>query len=246
MGEIRRFFIRPEDIEGDRAVMNGPEVRHLKTVLRLKSGDSVLLFDGNGMEYDACIESFSKKHAVFSLIAQRQVYVESPIHLELAQALIKGRKMDRLVRSCTELGINAFSAFGAMRSTPRPSNWSSRIDRWNKIAVEAAKQSGRVRLPLIKGVDFADLAGILSGYDLGIFFWEKCTEPISSITKDVKKPIKSVLAVVGPEGGFDQSEADALIHAGFRAAGLGPRILRAETAAVSACALIQHCLGDMN
>lgn len=241
---MRRFYIDPARISGSAAVLTGPDAVHVRKVLRLKKGDMVAFFDGSGFEYHGRIESFSPGKVEILLCGKHKGRAESFVKIDVAQAMLKGGKMDKLVRFATELGANRWFPFSAGRSVPRPVDLTKRIRRWEKIAIEAAKQCGRVRIPEIGScLSIEDLIGISTEYDKKIVFWEHANALLSGFVE--KEIPQTLLVVIGPEGGFKDSEVDAFVHAGFIAAGLGPRILRADTAAIAACALVQYIWGDM-
>lgn len=155
--------------------------------------------------------------------------------------------MDTLIRQLTELGIDRWVPFYAARSVPAPSQkgLGKRIDRWEKIAIEAVKQCRRGRLPQIRPAgNFNQLLEVSDAYDLKIMFWED-TPQAFSIPATVPHTPKQVLLVVGPEGGFEIDEVRQARAHGFLTTGLGPRILRAETATLAALTLVQYGFGDM-
>jgi 16S rRNA (uracil1498-N3)-methyltransferase len=167
----------------------------------------------------------------------------------VAQGFLKEKKMDRLVRQLSELGAARWMPFISDRSVARPEGGraQARQERWRKIAVEALKQCRRGDLMQIDDiVGFDRLLERAPAYDLRILFWEQTCEPLTAqrFSGSPAGP-DSVLIVLGPEGGFAEEEVRASEAAGFISASLGPRILRAETAAVAACAIVQHLFGDL-
>jgi len=165
----------------------------------------------------------------------------------LAQAYLKDKKMDQLARRLTELGVTRWLPFMAQRSIPSPDEkrGQARYQRWQKISQEAVKQCRRSRPMRIETpVSFAEAMEISRTCDLKLFFWEGPeTQPLQR-PADQPMPAK-VFVMIGPEGGFDLAEYRAAQVQGFRMVGMGPRILRAETAAVAACTLVQFLFGDM-
>lgn len=243
---MRRFFIPDQNIH-DTTTIVGQNARHLKDVLRLDVGDTVCLIDGGGREHRAEITHIEPGAVTLAILETRAGTAESPVHITLAQSYLKDKKMDTLVRQITELGISRFLPVQASRSVPRPdaNKLRGRLDRWGKIAQESLKQCGRSVLPEIgEPVDFQGMLHQAQDYDLKILFWEKSRGPIPS-DADLKKKVRRIILLLGPEGGFSDDEAAQAEEKGFIAASLGPRILKAETATLAACSLAQHLFGDM-
>jgi 16S rRNA (uracil1498-N3)-methyltransferase len=234
-------------IQHPQPAISGSDAVHICRVLRLSAGDTVELFDGIGNGYRARIVSASPKRIRFDIEEAYLLLSESTVHITLAQGILKDRKMDDLIRQLTELGIDRWMPFYAARSIPVPvkKGMQKRLGRWEKIALEAVKQCRRGRVPCITPAD--DFDAILAGSaesDLNIIFWEGAPQAFDFPTTALAKP-KKITVAVGPEGGFDPGEVQRAHEHGFLTAGLGPRILRAETATLAACTLVQYCFGDM-
>lgn len=249
---MRRFFITPEAISGNRAVIQGQEARHLATVLRLVPGDTVELVDGKGTMVRAEIETISPQNINLVIIEESSTKSESPVHITIAQGMLKDKKMDMLIRHLTELGICEWIPFVSSRSIPKPDSkrLMARMERWNKIAMEALKQCGRSVVPIIgKSVQFTEILEMGSDFDQKIAFWENAATPIACAREHGQKhgiePPKRIIVMIGPEGGFSKEEIEAAKENGFTAYSLGPRILRAETASITAATLAQHFFGDL-
>lgn len=252
---VRRFYIAPDRIcrveqEGTSGpVLTGPDANHIKNVLRLQTGDPVVLFDGAGREYDARIAAIDSAGVRVEIVGERRSETESPVAITIAQGFLKEKKMDDLVRGLTELGMTRFIPFLAERSVarPDPKRLQARAERWEKIALESLKQCRRSRVPDIGAtVSFSEMVEFGRQSDLKVLFWEEeagaGNSPLTQLRAD---RFGTVFAALGPEGGFTASEAATAREAGFIVAPLGPRILRAETAAIAACTLLQHLYGDM-
>lgn len=247
---MRRFFLDREKILTDRPAVTGPDVKHIRTVLRLKPGDEIFLFDGKGLEYRARITASTPKAIVLSVSERFPAISESPVEITIGQALLKARKMDRIVRQATELGIYAMIPVLAKRSVtrPKPERWAEKEQRWQTIAQESLKQCGRSQVPRLgPPAYFEDLVGTSQAYDVRIIFHHgnsglKC-RPWSR--QKYGKDVPKVLALIGPEGGFTADEARLAMESGFVCVSLGPRILKADTAAVAACAILQYAFGDL-
>jgi 16S rRNA (uracil1498-N3)-methyltransferase len=246
---MRYFFIQDPKFEGTPSIIKGSDARHIKNVLRLKPGDWIGLFDGKRMDYEARITAISSGAVEVMIMRGFPSKAESPIGIIVAQAYLKDRKMDGLVRPLSELGVSQWIPFFAQRSVPRPDQerLASRRQRWQKIAREALKQSKRGRLMDIgPAIAFENIFSITEGCDLKIVFWENATRPLDSILLPLPEAeLKQIFVMLGPEGGLTSREIDSAKAQGFVAASLGPRILRAETATVAAITLIQYLFGDL-
>ena len=245
---MRRFFIKQSETAGPVSVVRGTDARHIKKVLRLKQGDIITLFDGAGNEYEARIISLSANSVNVSIIRTFPSTTESPVQIIVAQAFLKQRKMDNLVRQLTELGITKWVPFISKRSVPRPDNKRlvDRINRWKKISKEALKQCNRGRIMEIgPTVSFDDTFNISRQSSLKIAFWENESKPINLALSHSDRPFNNIFIMIGPEGGFTSQEIEKAKACGFITATLGPRILRAETAAIAASVLIQYLFGDI-
>jgi len=227
--------------------ITGSEAGHICRVLRLSAGDEVELFDGTGEGYRAQIVSAAPDRVRFSIVDTYRLTTESHARITLAQGFLKDSKMDDLIRPLTELGIHCWQPFYAARSVSRPKTRSleKRLDRWRKKALEAVKQSRRACIPSIAPADsLLEVLDASSGFDLKIFFWEG--EPLAvKLPEQALSYPRSILAVVGPEGGFSADEVQMARSHGFLICGMGPRILRAGTAALAACTVLQYRFGDM-
>ncbi len=244
---LRRFYIAAEQIGQPAPEITGPEAGHIVRVLRMGVGDRVELFDGSGSGYRARIVAAAAGRVAFAIEERFPLSTESSVSITLAQGFLKERKLDELVRPLTELGIDGWMPFFAARSVPQPDRGKldRRRARWEKIALEAVKQCRRGRIPRIAPVD--DLAAVLAdddGFDLKVIFWEAAPTAFRLPAAACRRP-RRILLAVGPEGGFTDAEVAAARAAGFITTGLGPRILRAETAALAAVTLTQYRFGDM-
>ncbi len=252
---IRRFPVEELKPGQTEIRLSDPDARHLKHVLRLKPGTVIRVFDGKGREYDARISDTDDGEVRAAVIREpessAEVRVESPVHITIAQAFLKEKKMDDLLRPMTELGINRWIPFIARRSVARPDRkrMENRKERWEKIAIESLKQCRRTIVPEITDtVSFAEMLDMGRDSDLRLIFWEGTADPESaqnSFVFEKSREYQRVFAAIGPEGGFSPEEIEMAVKAGFQTAGLGQRILRAETANLAVCILLQHCFGDL-
>lgn len=245
---MRYFFVDPSQLTGTRAVLEGSEASHIRNVIRLKRGDAVGLVDGTGFEYSAVIDRITTGRVDLEITARRMSAGTSALSLTVAQGFLKEKKMDLVVRQLSELGATRFIPFVCERAVARPGagRGAFRRERWHKIAVESLKQCRRGDVMGIGEVHgFDELLARGRDHDLALFFWEDATAPIPALPAG-RAELASVLAVLGPEGGFSETEAQAAEAAGFHRVRLGPRILKAETAAVAAAAVVQYLFGDLD
>jgi 16S rRNA (uracil1498-N3)-methyltransferase len=247
---MRRFFISKAHARSDRVILTGPDLRHIRTVLRLGPGDEILLFDEEGSQYQARIINTAPGAITVVILSKHTAVSDTESHLRvtIGQALLRAGKMDRIVRQLTELGAFAFIPFAAERSVPQPDpkRFAERKRRWEAIAAEALKQCGRFRSPHIGSVtSFQNLICSVESYDLKIIFHTGGSSRGSWPHLETAGEIRKVLALVGPEGGFTAEEIKRAVGSGFVCVVLGPRILKSDTAAVAAGAILQHAFGDM-
>jgi 16S rRNA (uracil1498-N3)-methyltransferase len=244
---MARFFVPKESLGDQRGVIDGPELLHLRKVLRLVVGDRITVFDDAGWEHEAVIRALSAEQGEIEIVSSYRPARESDVRIILGVGLTKGEKMDFVVEKATELGAQAIVPFTSEFSVPKldERKITSRTTRWEKIALAAVKQCGRTRLPEV--LPLRDFAALVSGdWDgaLKLFFWEKESAQSLRAAREKRGEAKAVLLVVGPEGGFSAPEAALAQAHGFESVHLGPRILRAETAAIAALSLVQFLWGD--
>jgi len=244
---MRRFFISPEQLDQPRPYIDGADAHHLRVVLRSQPGDSIDVLDGRGNAYRARVVSIDRDRVYVALGAPLSAKQESTAEMILAQGYLKDKKMDGLVRQLTELGVTRWIPFVARRSVPVPDEKRllARYARWQKISLEAVKQCGR-RCPMVIDplVSFENALKQAQFCDIKLIFWEKISESEDQSLKPTRRADK-VFAMIGPEGGFNPDEVALARQAGFLAVGMGPRILRAETATLAAAVLMQFVFGDM-
>ncbi len=238
---MRRFFVDPADITDNNAVLYGPEARHLRLVLRLAAGRIIELFDGRGNIYRAAIQEIGKNQITVQ-IREKKIFIEQGPKIHFGQALLKGQKMDFLVQKATELGIHAIHPFTSEHCVRQ--GHLTRNERWGKISLEACKQCGRPLPPDCCPVtDFKKIVEQAEGHDCKLIFWEK--EMGNNLGRHVPRS-KSIFFLIGPEGGFSPDEIRIAQDHGFHPVTLGPRVLRAETAAFCAMSVIQFLSGHLN
>ena len=239
---LPRFFVAATAGRGDRLRLDPQEAKHVR-VRRLRVGDRVAVFDGQGHSYAAVIDSVTRNEVAVVVTEQRpEMMAESPLSLTLAMALLKADRMEWVIEKATELGVTRVLPFVSRYSLARPS--AKRRARWSEIARSAAKQSGRSLLPRVE--ESVDLAAVFEEpADQRVLLWEGSTTVDAATLGDGVGRPASALVVVGPEGGFSPEEATAAEQSGCRLTAFGPRILRAETAAIAALAMCQFLWGDV-
>ena len=246
---MRYFFIEPAALLKPTVAIDGSEVRHIKKVLRLKPGDQIRLFDGEGFEYEAIICRFAGDRVELKINQKLPGTRESPVQIAVAQALLKEKKMDRLLRHLCELGLTHWIPFTSEHSIPQPGQkrMPGRVERWNRILKESSKQCRRARLPEIyQTLVFEEVLDYGRFCDLMIIFYENESASLNSVISRTSHPHpQKILVIMGPEGGFSDHEISKARAAGCLVAGLGPRILRSETATIAAITLVQCLFGDM-
>lgn len=235
-----RFLVGEPAAAGALVTLDRDEARHAR-VRRLARGEAVALCDGAGWSAFGTVEDIDRERVAIRVSAPRPPHEgESPLALTLAIGLLKADKLDDVIEHATELGVTHIQPFASTHTLGHPS--AARQARWPAIARGAAKQCGRTVVPAIAApVAFADVLALPAA--LRVLLAEHGDPvPLAALAG---QPVASVLVVVGAEGGFASAELEAARRAGFHLAGLGPRILRAETAALTACALAQACWGDL-
>lgn len=228
-------------LAGRTLELDDRSAHHATRVLRLAVGDALTLFDGTGGEYAATLVRADKRGASVRLERFLPVERESSLAVTLAQGIVASDAMDSAIRKATELGVTAIQPLLTARSAPLPDGerGEKRVLHWRQIAIAAAEQSGRNRIPQVAAPQ--SIAEWLSSWQgAGIVFLPDADRSFSAIAA----PVPPLAVVIGPEGGFDERESTAAIARGFQALRLGPRILRADTAAAAAIAVVQSAWGD--
>jgi 16S rRNA (uracil1498-N3)-methyltransferase len=204
------------------------DAHKIVNVLRLRSGDTIVVVDSAAQEFRAtlAIEDGNAGARLDELIVANNR--ESSRQITLAQMVPKGQKLDYVVEKATELGLFGLIPVYSSRSIGEAS--ANKLTRWRNLARSAAQQSGRTRIPDVEGpIDFVALVARIREYDAALFAWELASQPLRKTLVSLERA-RSILVIVGPEGGFSHEEADAAIAAGAHAVSLGSRILRTETA----------------
>lgn len=241
MSKPPRFFISPDQITGAGAVVTGEDVRHIASVLRMKTGDELLLCDGEGTEYAAKITRVERSGITTQITGRSKRDIRSP-RVILGQGIPKSDKMDFIIQKATELGVSGIIPLVTERTIVKVKDEEKRLTRWQKIAREAAMQSNRPDIPRMGPIQaFKEFLRTLNPElrTLLLLPWEEGTEPIKNLLR--RNPdVKNIIVLIGPEGGFSKAEADTASARGFHPVSLGPNILRTETAAVAVLSMIGY------
>jgi 16S rRNA (uracil1498-N3)-methyltransferase len=237
-----RLFVPPERLTGDRVELDGEPYRHLARVLRVPVGADLVLFDGQGVEIEARVAAVNARTVTLVLGARRR---QPPpvVAITLLQAVPRGDRMDLLVQKTTELGVARIVPVLAERSVARPP--AARARRWQTIAAEAARQSGRADVPeVLAPLALPEALPIAASCATRLALWEE--EHTRPLRQALPAATPTVAVLIGPEGGLAAAEVERARAAGFVTVGLGPRILRVETAAIVAVALVQAAAGGLD
>ncbi|PKM83060.1 MAG: 16S rRNA (uracil(1498)-N(3))-methyltransferase [Firmicutes bacterium HGW-Firmicutes-14] len=245
---MARFFVPESSIKGDQVVITGPDVKHIGRVLRLGPGDEIVLSPGNGRRFLTRISEITSREVLCKIISEQEVLTEPPVRVSLYQGLPKGEKMELVIQKTTELGVGRIVPVDCERTVVRldRKKAAARQARWQRVAEEAAKQSGRTVVPQVSepvGFETA-LAGLPAGC-LALMPWEE--ESLTGIRTVLQGNTNAVeIAVfIGPEGGFSRREAELARVRRVIPVSIGPRIMRTETAGIAAVAVIMYELGDL-
>ena len=249
----RRFYAPPSHFAPDKKslTLSAEETRHARDVLRLQSGAEIYVFDGVGREFQCSVQTISRTEAEVSVMAEVEpARPESPLDLTLAIALLKGEKFDLVIQKATELGVKRIMPLDTERGDVRLRDGDSakkRLTRWQRIALEAAKQTGRAHVPEIDApIAFNLLLRSASeNHGIVLMFSEREGKSLSEAMSSLDPQAAAVIAVVGPEGGWTDNEIEFAREAEWKIVTLGGRILRAETAGITVVALLQHRFGDL-
>lgn len=242
---LTRLFVSEKLACGSQLQLERDQAHYLGRVLRLRDGDSLTVFNGGDGEFDARVVKLTKNSALISIDTPVETATESALKIHLVQAISRGERMDFVVQKATELGVKrispVFTEYGVVKLDPARA--TKRRDHWQSVATSACEQSGRIRPPLIDApVDLNAWFGAgTKEADSDLILQPGASTPLSSIAA----PVTKVCLLIGPEGGFSEKEYEDAGVSGFTAVSLGPRILRTETAALTAIAVVQSCWGDL-
>ena len=236
-----RFFI--DGTADGRAYIAGADALHIAKALRMRPGEALTLCDGKGTDFDGVLETVTDRQVTVRISASRPSQAEPTLAVTLYQGLPKGDKMDWIIQKAVELGVTAVVPVATRRSVARlEGKADKKQERWERIAAEAAGQCGRGMLPSVeRPLSWSQALSRLPG-EPALVFYEGGGRPLREL---VTPSTRRLSVFVGPEGGFDPEEIDAIRRQGGGVATLGPRILRCETAPLAALTLLMHLSGNM-
>ena len=231
---------------GRKFTLPSSQAHHVLRVLRLKKGDAVILFNGDGSEYAAVVVEANRDRIALDVTQRQAVDREAPFAVTLAQAVSSGERMDYTIQKAVELGVVAIQPLEARRSVVRLSaeRGQRRVAHWQAVAIAACEQCGRNRVPRV--MPLAQLDAFLAGRaaqrdgELRVLLSPRSARGL----REIDRPEGGIVMLAGPEGGFSPEEEGAAVQSGFLPVRLGPRVLRTETAAVAALAAMQALWGD--
>lgn len=245
---MHRFFVDKDNITDEYITITGENVNHIKNVLRLKVGDEIFLCDGERNDYLVKIEAIAKDKVTGLIIDKMKSKSESDVEVILYQGMPKGSKMELIIQKATELGVSKIVPMISDRVVVKFKDYkktSKKVDRWNKIALEASKQCNRGIVPKVTSpVKFKDvLIELKDKKNIIVPYENEENISIKSVLKNISKD--SVNIVIGPEGGFEESEIENFKSINAKIVSLGSRILRTETAGIVTVALALYELEDV-
>lgn len=236
-GSLHRFYVSPELLQTDEVVLPAAVARQLFRVLRLQAGARIVLFCGDGAEAVAVVERLGPQEGSARILERRSPAVELACRLEMAVAVLKGEKLDWVIQKLTEVGVYRIHLVQTERTVVAAGEerWTRRLERYTRIAVEAAEQSGRVRVPeVVEPVPLRKL--VEAARELPCMLLHPGAE--RHLAASLQPCPGRLLVLVGPEGGLTDAEVAVAQAAGAQTAAFGPRILRAETAAIAAASVV--------
>ena len=243
---MHRFFIDYKVIADEIIISDKNDVKHIVKALRVQLGEKLEICDNSSDEYIVEVVSLNEE-VICKVIKKNDVKRESPIKIDLYQGLAKGSKMETIIQKSVELGVHKIIPLNTKRVIVKldSKGEKKKIERWQKIADEAAKQSKRSHLPTVEEmVHINSFDSKFANYDLVLVAYE--LESSRSLKKHLEGEYKKIAILIGPEGGFETTEIDALVNLGVHSVSLGPRILRTETAGMTMLSIIQYELGDIS
>lgn len=245
---MNRFYVHKKAFDGKRVKICGEDVKHITKVLRLGVGDKIVLCDGENSDYDGEIQKIIKDEIFVTINNPRLTGTEAPVDITLFQAVPKSAKMDLIIQKGTELGVKRFVPVTTVRTVVRIENdrdEQKKTARWQRIALEAAKQSRRGIIPEVIGtVSFQTALDMMMACDLPLLpYVGEQSRSLKSVS--CADGLKTIAVFVGPEGGFEEKEVEQARNRGIITIKMGPRIFRTETAGMVLTALLMYRFGDI-
>lgn len=242
---LPRIFHSAPLTNGATITLTGSAATHIGKVLRLREHDTVILFNGQGLDYTARIISVTRREIVVSIAGRTNPETESPLHLSLLQGICRNHRMDLLIQKSTELGVQSIRPIMAERSVIRINDERAekKLLHWQNVAISACEQCGRARVPDISRPERLDTVCERLATTATLLVLDPAGDdiPVTEI-----RSAHSIELLVGPEGGLTDMERETASNAGFRQVRLGPRIMRTETAPLAALSILQYLSGDFS
>ncbi len=240
---LTRVYYSGELSAHQEIVLPAAASHHMLTVLRLSLGDTLVIFNGSGLEYNACLKQVIKKSVIVLTGEALTIRRESPLSIALGQAISRGDRMDYAIQKAVELGVASITPIFTARCQVKltPDRVEKRLAHWQGIIIAASEQSGRLVLPTLKKP--LSLADWLSCHASGFGVLCSPCDGVAFLPQSIAS--NQVNLLIGPEGGFNDGEINSAVNAGYHRLQLGPRILRTETATVVALTRLQTQWGDM-
>jgi len=243
---MARFFMAGTNIMGGMAIMTGRDAEHVR-VLRLRPGEDMIICDGKGTDYHCRLIKADKEQVEAEVIEVKPCTAEPSVKVTVICGLPKGDKTDYIIQKSVEAGADEIMFFASDRCVAKPDKPEKKLERWQRIAEEAAKQSGRGIIPQVSWIgEYANALDVAIKKDVGIFMYETGERERFNDVMQAKPDAKSVAVITGPEGGFAPFEAELAKMLGLHICSMGERILRCETAPVVALAAIMYATGNLS
>ncbi len=248
---MHRFFVTPENIVGSTVCFDAEETRHIDKVLRFKAGEMIRVFDGQGHEYEVRLTTKESGSLLGEIVQEFQRNSEPPLFLSLVQGMAKSDKMDTIIQKAVEIGVGDIYPLASQYAVVKvdQERASKKAERWQSIAREACKQCRRNKVPLVHAPgSFSEMIELAQGYPTILLYENEDQTGLKSVLKEKREALLSapqIFLIIGPEGGFSPAEISLAQARGVLVAGLGPRILRTETAGIVAASIILYELADL-
>jgi len=242
-----RFFVDSECISGAEVILSGQQAHQICNVLRLKAGERIVVLDNSGDEYEVLLTTVEKAQVAGEVVEKRQAAGEPGVEITLFQSILKREKFELVLQKCTEVGVSRFVPVITQRGIVQKGQIKEgKFERWQTILKEAAEQSNRGRIPkLDEPLKFSEALEQIGDFDCVLIAAPAAKFSLRGCLEKCGGEVKKIGLFIGPEGGFSQAELDLAGEKGVIEFGMGPRVLRTETAAVVAAALILYELGEM-
>jgi len=248
---LHRFFVAPENIMGSIVHIDAEQTRHIEKVLRFKAGEKIRVFDGQGHEYETRLAGKIDGSLTGEILQEIQRSNEAPLHLSLVQGIAKGDKMDSIIQKAVEIGVRDIYPLASQYAVVKvdQERASKKVERWQSIAREACKQCRRNQVPSVHTPgSFSAMLNLVQGCPAILLYENEDHNGLKAVLREKREVFlkaPQLFLIIGPEGGFSPAEVAAAREQGVLVAGLGPRILRTETAGIVAASIILYELADL-